>query len=165
MYEKSVLLLQKAVADELSAIHQYMYFHFHCNDQGLKLLASLFQRTAIEEMIHIERIAERILFLGGDVDMEPSSPVERIRDIKQMLTKAREMEEAAIRNYNQFALDVGSDSATRNLFEGLVADEEQHFDEYGNENNNIERFGDSYLAQQAMENSRKVGTPEGNAAR
>nr|VFJ91821.1 MAG: hypothetical protein BECKLFY1418A_GA0070994_101842 [Candidatus Kentron sp. LFY] len=81
----------------------------------------------------------------------------------QPLLKTHEPEKG--RNYNQFALDVGSDSATRNLFEGLVADEEHHFDEYGNENNNIERFGDSYLAQQAMENSRKVGTPEGNAAR
>nr|VFK09676.1 MAG: bacterioferritin [Candidatus Kentron sp. LPFa]VFK17115.1 MAG: bacterioferritin [Candidatus Kentron sp. LPFa]VFK31463.1 MAG: bacterioferritin [Candidatus Kentron sp. LPFa] len=165
MYEKSIALLQKAVADELNAVHQYMYFHFHANNQGLKLLANLFQRTAIEEMIHIERIAERILFLSGDVEMEPSLPVEKIHDIKEMLAKAREMEETAIRDYNQFALDVGSDSATRNLFEGLVEDEERHFDEYGNESNNVERFGDSYLAQQAMENSRKIGIPEGNAAR
>ena len=49
MHEKSVELLNKAVADELLAIHQYMYFHFHCDDQGYDLLASLFKQTAIEE--------------------------------------------------------------------------------------------------------------------
>jgi len=165
MYEKSIALLQKAVADELTAVHQYMYFHFHCNNQGLKLLANLFQRTAIEEMIHVERIAERILFLNGDVEMESSSSVERIRDIKQMLAKAQEMEESSVRDYNQFALDVGSDSATRNLFEGLVADEERHFGAYSSENNNVEKFGDSYLAQQAMENSRKTGMPSVDTVR
>ena len=38
MKQKSIDLLNKAVADELSAVHQYMYFHFHCDDQGLDLL-------------------------------------------------------------------------------------------------------------------------------
>mgnify|MGYP000609175795 CR=1 FL=1 len=65
MHEKSIELLNKAVADELSATHQYMYFHFHCEDQGYELLAGLFIKTAIEEMGHIERCAERILFLEG----------------------------------------------------------------------------------------------------
>ena len=37
MYEKSIELLNRAVADELSAVHQYMYFHFHCDDQGMLL--------------------------------------------------------------------------------------------------------------------------------
>nr|VFK37593.1 MAG: bacterioferritin [Candidatus Kentron sp. SD]VFK41274.1 MAG: bacterioferritin [Candidatus Kentron sp. SD]VFK79600.1 MAG: bacterioferritin [Candidatus Kentron sp. SD] len=160
MYEKSIALLQKAVADELTAVHQYMYFHFHSNNQGLKLLANLFQRTAVEEMIHIERIAERILFLDGDVEMEPALPVEKIQDIKQMLAKAREMEKTAIRDYNRFALDVESDSATRNLFESLVSDEERHFNDYSNESSNIDRFGDNYLAQQAMENSRNAKISE-----
>jgi len=52
------------------AVHQYMYFHFHCDDQGYDLLAGLFKRTAIEEMLHIERIAERILFLKDEVEMK-----------------------------------------------------------------------------------------------
>ena len=54
MKEKSIELLNKAVADELTAVHQYMYFHFHCDDQGFDLLANLFRRTAIEEMMHVE---------------------------------------------------------------------------------------------------------------
>ena len=55
MHKKSIELLNKAIADELSAVHQYMYFHFHCDDQGYDLLAGLFKKTAIEEMMHIER--------------------------------------------------------------------------------------------------------------
>ncbi len=62
MKQKSIELLNKAVSDELTAVHQYMYFHFHCDDQGYLLLAGLFKRTAIEEMLHIEKLAERILF-------------------------------------------------------------------------------------------------------
>ena len=91
MHEKSVELLNKAAADELSAVHQYMYFHFHCEDQGYELLAGLFIKTAIEEMGHIERCAERILFLGGEVEMVASQPVQKIRDVRKMLELARQM--------------------------------------------------------------------------
>jgi bacterioferritin len=38
-----------------------MYFHFILDDLGYDLLANIFKRTAIEEMMHIERFAERIL--------------------------------------------------------------------------------------------------------
>jgi len=88
MKEKSIELLNKAVADELTAVHQYMYFHFHCDDQGYDLLAGLFKKTAIEEMIHIEQLAERILFLDGEVEMEASEKVKKIHDVKEMLKMA-----------------------------------------------------------------------------
>ena len=78
--KKSIELLNKAVADELSAVHQYMYFHFHCDDQGYDLLAGLFKRTAIEEMLHVERLAERILFLKGEVEMKLSGEIQKIND-------------------------------------------------------------------------------------
>jgi bacterioferritin len=52
-FQKSIELLNKAVADELLAIHQYMYFHFHCDDQGYDLLANLLNKTAIKEMGHV----------------------------------------------------------------------------------------------------------------
>jgi bacterioferritin (cytochrome b1) len=64
------------VADELAAVHQYMYFHFHLDDQGFAPLAKLFKRTAIAEMGHVEALAERILFLKGDVPMKAAAPVE-----------------------------------------------------------------------------------------
>jgi len=103
MHEKSVKLLNKAVADELFAVHQYMYFHFHCEDQGYDLLAGLFIKTAIEEMGHIERCAERILFLGGEVEMVAASEVQKIHDVKEMLKLASSMEVGSARDYNLWA--------------------------------------------------------------
>ena len=73
---KSIELLNKAVADELATVHQYMYFHFHLDDQGFEPLSTLFKRTAITEMVHIEKLAERILFLKGDVEMVAGFAVE-----------------------------------------------------------------------------------------
>ena len=67
---KSIALLNASVADELQAVHQYMYFHFHLDDQGFGPLSLLFKRTAIEEMMHIEKLADRILFLKGEVEVK-----------------------------------------------------------------------------------------------
>ena len=100
MYEKSIELLNKAVADEMSAVHQYMYFHFHCEDQGYELLSRLFMKTAIEEMGHVERCAERILFLGGEIEMTASESVQKIHDAKAMLERPLAMEESSVRDYN-----------------------------------------------------------------
>src|SRR5512147_1293164 len=93
---KSIELLNRAVADELSAVLQYMYFHFHLDDQGFGPLALLFKRTAIEEMLHIERLAERILFLKGEVELKASGPVEKITDPEKMLAKAAAMESGSV---------------------------------------------------------------------
>jgi bacterioferritin len=166
MHEKSIELLNKAVADEISAVHQYMYFHFHCDDQGFDLLASLFQRTAIEEMLHTERLAERILFLKGDVEMVPSMAVQKVHDVKTMLEIARGMEEASIRDYNVWANEcsANADSVSKALFESLVVDEERHYDQYDTERENIERFGDGYLALQSIERSKTLSAGAGGAA-
>jgi bacterioferritin len=64
-HPKSIELLNKAIAEEETALHQYMYFHFVLNNMGYDVLANLFKRIAIEEMRHVEVFAERILFLGG----------------------------------------------------------------------------------------------------
>src|SRR4030043_412243 len=100
MKEKSIELLNKAVADEMSAVHQYMYFHFHCDDQGYDLLASLFLKTAMEEMRHIELIAERILFLNGAVIMKASRDVEAINEVREMIEFSRSDEMAAKKKQN-----------------------------------------------------------------
>ncbi|MGM0408243.1 MAG: ferritin-like domain-containing protein, partial [Bacteroidota bacterium] len=98
--EKSIELLNKAIGDELSAVHQYMYFHFHCDDQGYDLLAGLFRRIAIEEMMHVEHLAERVLFLDGEVEMVVSDEVKKIHEVKEMLELARKMEEQSAEDYN-----------------------------------------------------------------
>jgi len=91
--EASIHLLNTSVADELQAVHQYMYFHFHLGDLGFEPLAGLFKRIAIQEMGHVERLADRILFLKGDVEMVAAGPVEKIVEPEQMLAKAMAMEE------------------------------------------------------------------------
>jgi bacterioferritin len=163
VHERSIELLNQAVADELAAVHQYMYFHFHCDDQGYDLLASLFKRTGIQEMGHVEDLAERILFLKGDVNMKTAEDAKPITDVKEMLKTAREMEQASARFYNTAANEcsANADAITKKLFEGLVADEERHFDQFDVEMENIEKFGQAYLALQSIERSRSVsGGPE-----
>lgn len=149
---KSIALLNKAVADELQAVHQYMYFHFHLDDQGLGPLSMLFKRTAIEEMMHIERLADRILFLKGEVELVPAGPVEKITEPTEMLKKAMAMETGSQEDYNRAAIECGAnaDSVTKQLFENLVVDEERHFDQYDKQHDNIVRFGLSYLALQSF---------------
>ena len=156
MHEKSIELLNKAVADEMAAVHQYMYFHFHCDDQGYDLLAGLFKKTAIEEMGHVEHLAERILFLKGDVEMKTAFDAKKVTDVKEMLKMAAEMEEESAREYNEWANEcsANADSITKKLFEELVADEERHFDQYDNELDNLAKFGENYLALQSIERSK-----------
>ncbi|MDT8308719.1 MAG: bacterioferritin [Bacteroidales bacterium] len=158
MKEKSIELLNKAVADELTAVHQYMYFHFHCDDQGYDLLANLFRKTAIEEMIHIELLAERILFLDGEVEMKASQDVNKIHDVEKMLKFAVELEEQSANDYNKFANECSqnADSASKKLFEQLVDDEERHFDQFDDELGNLGKFGANYLALQSIERSKNI---------
>ncbi len=158
MYEKSIELLNKAIADELSAIHQYMYFHFHCDDQGYDLLAGLFKKTAVQEMIHVEKLAERILFLKGEVEMKVAHEVKKITDVKEMLKLAAQMEQESAHEYNLWANECSknADSASKQIFEGLVTDEETHFDQYDTEMENLIKFGDRYLALQSIERSKNI---------
>ena len=158
MKEKSVELLNKAVADELTAVHQYMYFHFHCDDQGYDLLAGLFKRTAIEEMLHIERLAERIIFLKGDVQMTASTEVKKVQDVNEMLKMAADMETSSAADYNKWAIECSNnaDSVSKSLFEELVVDEERHFDQYDVEMENLRKFGENYLALQSIERSKNI---------
>jgi bacterioferritin len=160
MHVKSIELLNKAIGDELSAVHQYMYFHFHCDDQGFELLAGLFKRTAIDEMMHVENLADRILFLKGDVELNATHEVKKIHEVGEMLRTARGMEEESIRDYNVWANECGAnaDSVSKKLFEELVAEEERHYGQYDSELENLERYGEKYLALQSMERSRNLGS-------
>ncbi|MFB1007907.1 MAG: ferritin-like domain-containing protein [Sulfurospirillum sp.] len=164
--DKSIELLNRAIADELSAVHQYMFLHFHCDDQGYDLLSTLFKRTAIAEMLHIERLADRVLFLKGTIEMKASEEVKQITDVKAMLEFARQSEEDAIVMYNNFAIECGNhaDSVSKKLFEELVLEEEGHFAEFDDEMENMLKFGEQYLVLQSMERSKKKATMAAAAA-
>ncbi len=161
---KSIDLLNQGVADELQAIHQYMYFHFHMDDQGFKPLAQLFKRIAIQEMGHLEVLAERILFLKGDVEMVPAGPVEKILEPEAILVRVMAMEQDGARTYNKAALEcsANADSASKQIFERLVHDEESHFDQFEKQHDNIKRFGLSYLALQSFGGAVPASAPVGD---
>lgn len=156
--EKSIELLNKAVADELLAVHQYMYFHFRCDDMGFDLVSNLFKRVAIQEMMHVEQLAERILFLKGEVEMKVAGQVLKIHDVKGMLEQAVKMETGSVDDYNKWANECASnaDSVSKKLFEALTAEEEVHQDQFETELDNLEKFGDHYLALQSIERSKSV---------
>lgn len=158
MRNKSIELLNKAVADELSAVHQYMYFHFHCDDQGMDLLANLFRKTAIDEMRHLEKLAERILFLKGDVQLVSAQEVQSIKTVKEMLELARKMEGESALDYNKWANECSenADAISKHIFETLVAEEEKHYDQYDKELENINKYGANYLALQSIERSKNI---------
>ena len=151
--QTSIQLLNQGVADELQAVHQYMYWHFHLDDQGFGPLSLLLKRIAIEEMGHVERLAERILFLKGDVEMVVAGPVEKITDAQKILAKAAEMEQGGVTSYNQAAIQCAqnADAVSKQIFESLVSDEERHFDQFDKQLDNIKRFGPNYLALQSFD--------------
>jgi bacterioferritin len=129
-----------------------MYFHFRLDDLGYIPLANLLKQTAIEEMQHAETIAERILFLGGEVEMVVGREVETIHDPQEMLKKAQSLEQESIEMYNRFANESAqnSDSGTKKVFEDLVTAEEGHWDEFDRQSDNVARFGERYLALQSF---------------
>ena len=156
MHEKSIELLNRAVGDELAAVHQYMYFHFHLDDQGYDILSELFRRTAIQEMGHVEVLAERILFLKGDVIMRAAEETKLVHDVAEMLKMARQMEENSARDYNLWANECSqnADSVTKKIFEQLVVDEETHYGQYDNELDKVNQFGERYLVLQSIDRSK-----------
>lgn len=102
-YQKSIDCLNDAIGKEIATSLQYMYFHVHLEDAGYKYLASYFRKVSIEEMRHIEEFSERIMFLEGDVDMNPAFETRRITDIADMLRFAIKVEQNTIDTYNAAA--------------------------------------------------------------
>jgi bacterioferritin len=153
----SIELLNKAVGDELQSINQYLYFHFHFEDRGYEMLSKLFERISIVEMKHLEMLADRILFLGGDVELRPTKGVEKVNEPQKMVEMAKNMENESARNYNEWAKMISeeTDVVTKRLFEELASQEEAHYNEFDIENNNCKDFGDMYLALQSMKRYKK----------
>lgn len=127
--EKIIEMLNKDRADELAAIIQYMGHHYEA--EGIESLAviEIFKATAKDEMKHAERLAERIVYLGGVPTYQPS-PVKRGGDLRKMVQDDLDAENAAIKQYKEHikvASDLG-DSTTRLMLEEILAEEEEHAD-------------------------------------
>lgn len=163
--EKSIELLNKGVAKEIETVLQYIYFQAHFEDKGYTHLANLFRRTAIKEMGHIHMLADRIMFLKGDVIMKPMSDIVYLEkkegivdvDIAKILSIAADMERKTVDLYNEYASQCAAegDSTSKRLFEKLVEIEEEHQDTFEIEEDNCEKFGETYLALQTIQRTAK----------
>ena len=71
-YQKSIDRLNQAIGKEIATTLQYLYFHVHFEDDGYEYFSKMMKQTSITEMFHTDKIADRILFLQGEVEMMPS---------------------------------------------------------------------------------------------
>ena len=144
MREKSIELLNRAVGDELAAVHQYMYFHFHLDDQGYDLLSGLFKRTGHPGNGSCRTPGRTHPVPEGRRDHE--SCRRRIagpgcgRDARD----GCKMEEGSVRDYNLWANEcsANADSISKKIFEQLVAEEEVHYTQFDNELDKVRKFGE-----------------------
>ena len=86
--------------------------------------------------------------------------------MRKMLDKGKEMEQNGVWAYNLWANECSAraDSASKQLFEDLVADEERHYDQYDNQEEHIEKFGEQSRALQSIERSKNLAGPSQGAA-
>ena len=148
MSQKVIDLLNKARSRELTAITQYMAQHYELEDQDFGKLASKFKEIAIAEMKHAEKLAERILFLKGEPTSKPDGIAKKGQKIAEMLTTDMALESAAMKMYNEAAMVCAAekDQISKELFEDLLKDEEDHFNYFENVKDHLDKLGASYLA-------------------
>ncbi len=148
MSQKVIDLLNKGRARELTAISQYMSQHYELEDTDFGKLASKFKEIAITEMKHAEKLAERILFLHGEPTSKPDALAKKGQQIPQMLTTNMALEAAAMKMYNEAAMVCAAekDQISKELFEDLLKDEEDHFNYFENTKDHVDKLGAAYLA-------------------
>lgn len=158
-YAKSIARLNEAVRLEIATSLQYMYFHVHFEDAGYEYLAKLMKMASIAEMRHIEELAERIMYLEGDVDMNPAEPTHALTKPAEALAFAIEIEQSTIGKYNEWSrlCSAEDDSITRKMLQSLVEQEEEHLDIFRTELQNLKDYGEKqYLSLQSIAHSKQV---------
>ena len=157
-YEQSIGLLNDAVGKEIATSLQYMYFHTHFEDARYRYLSRIMRETSIAEMRHIEELSDRILYLEGDVDMNPQFRTRQVSEPAEALQFAIELEEKTIEAYNKASRTASEngDAVTHKMFQNLIVDEEHHLDTFRTELQNLQDYGDEYLALQSVAGSRQA---------
>jgi bacterioferritin len=128
--DKLIDSLNSLLADELTAINQYMVHSEMCDNWGYEKLHKHFEKRAIDEMKHAEKLIGRILFLEGLPIVSNLGKITIGSDVTKMLESDRLAEMGAIKAYNdaiKLAGDV-SDYATREVLESILKDEDDHMD-------------------------------------
>ena len=142
-------LLNKAHADELAAILQYMSQHYALAEADYGQIASQVKLIAIDEMLHSEKLAERINELGGAPNMKASLPVKHGQSIAEAMAYNETLEEGAIEDYSRAVktcLENG-DSISAKLFDLLAQEEQAHLNWFSSVSRHIAELGPAYLAQ------------------
>ncbi len=130
--QKLLDFLNKGIARELQVSIQYMWQHIQVTGTDGAIVEDAFRKTAIAEMKHAERLAERLDYLNGIATTKPD-PIFVGGSLIEMLTQDEQDEENAITLYKQaiqIAADEG-DYTTRRLLEEILAEEEDHINLFG----------------------------------
>ena len=135
--ERVVELLNTALATELTCMLRYRRHYFTASGLHAESIAQEFLEHSNEEQAHADRLAERIVQLGGSPDFAPSRLEERSHaeytdetDLRSMVEANLVAERIAVESYAELIRYVGDDDpTTRRLLEDILALEEEHADE------------------------------------
>jgi bacterioferritin len=152
--EKVLAVLNELLAEELTAISQYMVHSEMCDDWGYPKLHQAIEKQAVDEMHHAEWLIGRILFLDGIPIVSKLNAIRIGKDVAQIVANDEEAELEAVRAYNA-AIKVAreaADQSTADLLTKILKDEETHVDWGEVQRVQIEQTGlQNYLARQAGE--------------
>jgi bacterioferritin len=151
--DKSVIeKLDELLAEELTAINQYMVHAEMCANWGYAKLHTMIQKRAITEMKHAEDLIERILFLDGKPTVSKLNKISIGSDVEAMHKNDLASELSAVAHYNEgirVCVQAG-DNGTRELLKAILKDEEDHVDWLEAQQDQIKQMGiQLYLAEQA----------------
>ena len=129
--QKLIDTLNALLADELSAINQYIVHSEMCANWGYDKLHGRFEKRAIDEMKHAEKLIARIIFLEGTPIVSKLNDIHIGSDVAKQLDHDHTAEEGAIASYNAAIKLAGevNDFATREILESILNDEDRHIDE------------------------------------
>ncbi len=152
--EKVLSTLNELLADELTAVNQYMVHSEMCDNWGYERLHHKIETRAREEMKHAEKLIARILFLDGKPAVSKLNTIAIGASVEQQLRNDLKAEEDAVKAYNigiRLAVE-SSDNGTRDLLEEVLADEEKHVDWLEAQIDQIQQMGiQNYLVEQIDE--------------
>jgi bacterioferritin len=151
---KVIAALNDALKEELTAINQYFLHAEMCENWHYGKLGGFIRKQSIDEMKHAEQIIERILFLDGTPSMTELMQLNVGQNVRDQLESDLKLELAAVVQYNRavaLARDA-NDNTSRELFERLLKDEEEHVDWLEAQLHQIKEIGyERYLSQQIRE--------------
>ncbi len=151
---KIIETLNMLLADELTAISQYMVHSEMCDNWGYARLHKAVEGRAIDEMKHAEKLIGRILFFEGKPVVTKINPMHIGIDVADQLAQDHEAEAVAIKNYNVAIRQAGDldDNGTKDLLTSILNDEEAHIDWIEAQQDQISQMSiQVYLSIQAKE--------------